>query len=723
MKKLSLLFSMLLMAVMASAATTIYIDKSSVGNIYAWDSNGNYGGWPGVALTTLDVATVNDVEYYTFVYTHEASGEGLIFNYNGQQTGDLTPQDGAIYTYTGGNTVSIETGEPDPDPTPEFDATQRKFAVTGDAFGGWSMPPTAAQTFTNNGDGTYTLVYEGASAAQFKLSGVGINDVFDTNWSVFNGGAMGKSGLAEGDNELSTSFGTGNMSFPVSGDVTLTISEVTENSCKLNITVNQEIIPDKAYYLVGGFNGWAAKDENYKFAENNGVFTLTETMSGEFKVIDENGNWLGGGDKTLTAADNTVSVTSDLGGNIILEEESEYTFTIENGVLTVTGFPAQPGPQLTGVYLFGAVGDQGWNELGQLTDNNPNFKLVDFEVEAGLKFKLVATYDDDEINVWYGAAGQNDFLVNESMLNTPITMGAGNEFKDLYFEKGGTFTFNFNVETLKLTITGEFEPDPVPQITGVHLFGAVGDADWANLGELTENEGVYTLADKDVEAGLAFKVVVSYDIAEDAWYGAQTDGAEFLVNANMLDVDITMGIDTEETNFENLYFEKAGQFTFAFTMGEEAATLKITGEFIPETKVLTGTVRGEDNQPIAGVTVTAVAITDEPQGIIRAEGQPLTTVTNDEGTFELKVPADANYNVTFAKDGYVTQTVGEDAIENVVLVESTPTGIASLLANGNVASVSYVNVSGSVSDKPFDGMNIVVVTYNDGSRQVAKVVK
>ena len=67
------------MAVMASAATTIYIDKSSVGNIWAWDSDGNYfQEWPGVALSTLDVATVDGVEYYTFVYTHESSGEGLI---------------------------------------------------------------------------------------------------------------------------------------------------------------------------------------------------------------------------------------------------------------------------------------------------------------------------------------------------------------------------------------------------------------------------------------------------------------------------------------------------------------------------------------------------------------------------------------------------------------------------------------------------------------------
>ncbi|MBR6248449.1 MAG: carboxypeptidase regulatory-like domain-containing protein [Muribaculaceae bacterium] len=600
--------------------------------------------------------------------------------------------------------IAIQTSTP-------FDATQRKFAVTGAAFGGWNMPPADNQVFTNNGDGTYTLEFEGATAGEFKLSGVGINDVFDAGWGVFNGGAMGKSGLAEGDNTLSTSFGSGNMSFPVSGNVVLTISNVTESSCNLNITLQQEIIPDVDYYLVGETAGWSNNDA-YKFAKNEAgdTYTLTTVFSGEFKIHTSTDVWYGNGSE-ITAENNTVDLNTNGNNMTIAAQDEPYTLTITKGeqydVLTVTGFATpQPVEPYATIYIdkTSVEGNiYAWDNDGENYGAWPGSAITSLETgeKDGVEYYV--------FNFTHENAIEPKVIFNSNGDQTAdISVADGDVLKYL---GGNSYVLN-----------GVTYP-PVPQITGVHLFGAVGDAEWTNLGELTENEGVYTLADKDVEAGLAFKVVVSYDIAEDAWYGAQTDGAEFLVNANMLDVDITMGIDTEETNFENLYFEKAGQFTFAFTMGEEAATLKITGEFIPETKVLTGTVRGEDNQPIAGVTVTAVAITDEPQGIIRAEGQPLTTVTNDEGTFELKVPADANYNVTFAKDGYVTQTVGEDAIENVVLVESTPTGIASLLANGNVASVSYVNVSGSVSDKPFDGMNIVVVTYNDGSRQVAKVVK
>lgn len=216
---------------------------------------------------------------------------------------------------------------------PVFNPAQRRFAVTGAAFGNWNMPPAGNQVFANNGDGTYTLEFEGATAADFKLSNIGINEDF-SNWSVFDSGVMGASSLAVGDNSLATSFGTGNMHFPVSGNVTLTISNVTESSCTLNIALTEEIIPDKAYYLIGGFNGWN-ESEMIPFEENDDVFTLTKTFSGEFKIKDENGNWWGGG-VTLTAENPSVTLID--AGNIILTEESEYTLIIEDGVLTVTGF-------------------------------------------------------------------------------------------------------------------------------------------------------------------------------------------------------------------------------------------------------------------------------------------------------------------------------------------------------------------------------------------------
>lgn len=217
---------------------------------------------------------------------------------------------------------------------PIFNPAQRRFAVTGAAFGGWNMPPAGNQIFANNGDGTYTLEFEGATAADFKLSSIDVNSDF-SSWTVFDSGVMGASNLATGDNALSTSYGTANMHLPVSGNVTLTISNVTETSCTLNITLTEEIIPDKAYYLIGAFNEWS-EETMVPFEEHDGVFTLTQAFGGEFKVKDENGNWLGGG---VTLTEENPSVTLVDGGNLVLAEEKEYTLTIEDGVLTVT-FPS-----------------------------------------------------------------------------------------------------------------------------------------------------------------------------------------------------------------------------------------------------------------------------------------------------------------------------------------------------------------------------------------------
>ena len=40
-----------------------------------------------------------------------------------------------------------------------------------------------------------------------------------------------------------------------------------------------------------------------------------------------------------------------------------------------------------------------------------------------------------------------------------------------------------------------------------------------------------------------------------------------------------------------------------------------------------------------------------------------------------------------------------------------------------VASVEYVNVNGQVSNVPFEGVNVVVTKYADGTKSVTKIVK
>ncbi len=51
------------------------------------------------------------------------------------------------------------------------------------------------------------------------------------------------------------------------------------------------------------------------------------------------------------------------------------------------------------------------------------------------------------------------------------------------------------------------------------------------------------------------------------------------------------------------------------------------------------------------------------------------------------------------------------------------TGVETVNSNKTVASVSYVNALGQVSAVPFQGMNIVVKTYTDGTKASSKVIK
>lgn len=307
---------------------------TTTGNVEMTDDGDGMYSWSGNLVAGSSFAFFRDTEDWGS-QRGPAAGDGSAPTGDWEDTQamgawTLTASGGYViqYNYNTDQAKIVLTEEP------IFNPAQRRFAVTGAAFGGWNMPPAGNQIFANNGDGTYTLEFEGATAADFKLSSIDVNSDF-SSWTVFDSGVMGASNLASGDNALSTSYGTVNMHLPVSGNVTLTISNVTETSCTLNITLTEEIIPDKAYYLIGAFNEWS-EETMVPFEEHDGVFTLTQTFGGEFKVKDENGNWLGGG---VTLTEENPSVTLVDGGNLVLAEEKEYTLTIVDGVLTVT-FPS-----------------------------------------------------------------------------------------------------------------------------------------------------------------------------------------------------------------------------------------------------------------------------------------------------------------------------------------------------------------------------------------------
>ena len=89
---------------------------------------------------------------------------------------------------------------------------------------------------------------------------------------------------------------------------------------------------------------------------------------------------------------------------------------------------------------------------------------------------------------------------------------------------------------------------------------------------------------------------------------------------------------------------------------------------------------------------------DETKGIIIDKSGRLTVAVNDEHGEELT------------------------SIEGDYTINGTVTGIEAISGKA-VASVRYVNVAGMSSDKAFDGVNIVVTTFTDGTKAVTKMVK
>ena len=55
--------------------------------------------------------------------------------------------------------------------------------------------------------------------------------------------------------------------------------------------------------------------------------------------------------------------------------------------------------------------------------------------------------------------------------------------------------------------------------------------------------------------------------------------------------------------------------------------------------------------------------------------------------------------------------------------EKDPTAVEDINAGKQITGVQFVNLAGMTSDKPFDGVNVVVTSYSDGTTSTSKVMK
>ncbi|MBR5102589.1 MAG: starch-binding protein, partial [Muribaculaceae bacterium] len=244
-----------------------YIDKSSVGNLYAWDNDGsnmvNYKGWPGFAMSELPTTTVNGYEYYVFTYTHKYGGMRFLFNNNGTQTADLEPQFGKVYKYNSDNSYQVYDV---PEPYKLY------FANSGD---NWAL---AEMTEGADGKFTYTKTMEANTTFKFV----------DSNNAWWGGVAEGNNFIVtkeqvEQGTELSIGTTDGkDFLIPVYGTWTFTVDM------------------DAKKVVISG--DWGTKTLAQVLAEgvNNEVYSISDELNMVIKsednryvyLTDTNGNWI-----------------------------------------------------------------------------------------------------------------------------------------------------------------------------------------------------------------------------------------------------------------------------------------------------------------------------------------------------------------------------------------------------------------------------------------------
>ena len=570
--------------------------------------------------------------------------------------------------------------------TETFDATKRKFAVTGAAVGGWNMPPADSQIFTNNGDGTYTWTGT-VTSGEFKFSGVAENDVFDSGWSVFNSGAMGKSPLAEGDNAMSTSFGSGNLTMPVGGDVTLTVSNVTATSCNLNISVNQVIVLDPAFTIHGNFDGSNWTDVSMEPAQDGSFSVTIENIQNgtEFKLFDENEIWYGGSsDNKVITRDNCSEIPLVDGDNFQLPEGGTLTFTVDSDKeLTVSGWSTM---EYTTLYVLGDF--QSWKPNNGLamtydTTNKIFTGTVTLNDEGYIKFTTQLSESEEwtiDEYLW-GADSDGDFVVTESQLGTNLSLKSkGASFK----LPAGEWDLTVDLINGTLVIEGDW---PVIPITDLYIAGSF--TDWANgkLQMTADNNGGFSLKVDNVPDGAEFKFIDQ----DNKWYGATPKSGDNYV----VSIDDCTGIHILRDAGSNLKVSGAGNLTFTVDAHNNLTVSGWPGEGIPLAEALAGEA-GE----VVIKSDMAVVVSNSDYAIVSdglGNWLKVTGLNLPVGDVIYRVAgtiSGLNLNPVMAVTSYLESAKSVTVTpKSVVLVTATEEEITALKANEVAVITGYYNAS------------------------------
>lgn len=338
-------------------------------------------------------------------------------------------------------------------------------------FNGWA-PKDANSHFTDQGDGTYVLDYNGTLTSGFKIN--------DGTWSNDNANFGGSAKLVLGETyNLTVGGASGNI--PMDGNVE-NPHIVFNPTAKTLVITGQETEAAYVYGIHGdifGVSSWSTED----MTEKDGVWTLSATVQkGNFgiKVMDASTksqtDWISSAGAAAVVLDTPIACKVE-GTNFTIGA-GEYTFAFdpEAMTLTVTGKSEggeDPDPVVDySTWYVNVLGD-----FNSWTDNGVNPNAEGVSIHENLAIGTSAF----KIKIWDGTAdlyyvsdgnaivaGEWTQLYEDTMNGAGVTIAGATESSVYNVE------YNCATNQIKVTLVGGDDPIIPSDPFTVYFYNTVG---------------------------------------------------------------------------------------------------------------------------------------------------------------------------------------------------------------------------------------------------------
>jgi len=734
-------------------------DPGYAPNMYIWNTTSNNSStWPGTKMN----ATVKKVDGKNWYYQHfDEETMSFIFNYNGSddQSGNIEVLDEGcyFYEYTCG-TKGSESEKTSSHVTysPEVGTTGVNIFVTsssapylwawnadGNLTGGTWPGITMSTTVTINGTKWYYqhfdkgslptgiifskstyqtsditvdnsvvnhfYAYDASSGSYNEVSNSGVN-IFVSASSAPNLWAWNDSGNLNGDtwpgNQMSTTvtmngtkwyfkhFDTGSLPTGI-------IFSNSGSNQTSNITVDNSVVNHFYTYNSG----------SYSDVTSSNSFSLAATTSMTVNFTQQDVG-------TAASTSSIPSCATWVADKQFIYFENSALFGapcawIYNGTSTFTG-TAWPGEQLIDVVGTASNGNiiYRWTYSGNITDVTPANVIFN---DNGNNQTSTFTY----VNGGYYTANGYVGTVNDHAMSLADVIKSGNVGEEYYITNDLNSIINFDGERILVkdndgdALNPSYNNDGKEIYPGEKLYQAT-PYDQSNWAELTLKEAltsaniesydkvtilaqtiVGTLLDKE---NPAIELSANPVIGDDIEYTPNT-----YIAANFVEQERYFFVAPKPMEYINLAWnicrEKTDDYTYVFAVPAKG--------------------NGYNSENIAGAVTSIVdeAYCDPTITFTAGNSYKGTTGVVKTNMMGDKAPRRAAAQSGDPSDTYRLYIVNPGSGD-----EST--AITDLTApTHQVASIHYVNTLGQTSTTPWQGINIVVTHYSDGSTSTVKVVK